>query len=89
MGKVYVVVDEWVRDYGECDTNILGVFTDRKDAVETLTKQVAYLRKTSDYDHEDYEENDYYDAYNAGYYNEAHDHTFIQEVELDQKPKIG
>lgn len=88
MSKVYVVVDEWVREFGG-DVSVLGVFTNRQDAQNTLAKQVEYLRKTSDYDTEDYEEGDYYDAYNAGYYNEAHDHAFIQEVELDQKPKIS
>lgn len=83
MSKVYVVVDEWVREQGDSgDCGVLGVFTHREDAVKCLTQQVEELRKTSDYDTEDYVEGDYYDAYNSGYYGEAHDHTFIQEIEL-------
>ena len=82
MSKVYVVVDEWVRNYGESACNVLGVFTHREDAVKCLSQQVKELRKDSDFDTEDYEETDYYDAYNSGCYNEAHDHTFIQEVEI-------
>lgn len=80
MSKVYVLVDEWKRDY-EGETTVIGVFQDRKDAEKALATQITQIGENH-FDTIDQVEGDYYDAYNEGGYAESHDHIFIQETEL-------
>ena len=84
--KYYVVVDTWKREE-EMASTVMGVYTTRGEAekrfktcVEAVKAESARAFDTT-FDTTN-ETNDYYEAYNDGYFSEAHDYIFIQEVEM-------
>lgn len=84
--KVYVLIDEWARDF-DGDVHVLGVYTDREEARKEMLKEEKerFLTEMDTCERDD----DCVCQYNAGEYYTMHDRLFVQEQELRGKEIDG
>lgn len=79
--KVYLVIEDWSMDSGECGVDV-EVYATRERAVKRLAERAEEIKRSKHYKEIDYEPADYIDAYMDRWYNDEHDHVYIKESEV-------
>lgn len=78
--KVYLVIEDWATDGNGCGVAV-EVYADRKLAEKRLSEKAEVIRTSNHYDKLDEVEGDYIDGYVDGWYDNDHDHIYIEEQE--------
>lgn len=76
--KVYLVIEDWATDGDGCGVAV-EVYSDRKLAEKRLSEKAEVVRTSNHYDKIDEVVGDYIDAYVDGWYDNDHDHIYIEE----------
>lgn len=81
--KVYILIEDWAYD---CDNgaNILGVYSTHEQAKKELAVHAEALKKDMRYDTTEEKEGEYIDSYIDGFYNQDHEHIYIEEKEVKE-----
>lgn len=79
--KVYVITDTYKAGDDTVETEIVGIYKDKSDAMVALNRRIDYLKQEVgvEYDREELDEHGYY-GYNN--YNDSFTDITVKEMEL-------
>lgn len=84
--KVYVVQEDWASRLGGSGHNILGVYADEDQAKEALKRAVKQAKEDGlEFDTVNLDDDDYYEAYDDGWYDTAHYRARIEYLRVHER----
>ena len=81
--KVYLLIEDYAIDGNGCGV-VVETYADRKLAERRLEEKASVLRMSRHYDKLEEVKGDYIDAYIDGWYDNDHDHIYIEEQEVKE-----
>lgn len=82
--KVYLLIEDWATDGNGCGVAV-EVYADRKLAEKRLSEKAEIVKLAKHHDKIDEVEGNYIDAYVDGWYDNDHDHIYIEEQEVKER----
>lgn len=82
--KVYLVIEDWATD-GNGRGVAVEVYSSRALAQKRLAEKADVITLTNHFDTIEWVKGDHIDAYIEDWYDDDHDHVYIEEQEIKEK----
>ena len=81
--KVYLLIEDYATDGWGCGV-VVETYADRKLAEKRLAEKAEVVRNSTHYDKIEEIKGDFIDGYVDGWYDNDHDHIYIEEQEVKE-----